>query len=138
MSNIDFSKVVTASAQVETIRAARLQELAKLRWQRSCEGVTLPNGATFPGDETTRLSLSGAISALQQGMLTAPIVWKTPTGFVSLSQEDLEAAAAAVVQFIQTCFAAEGAVAAQIEAAPDPAGFDVTAAFDAELVRLGA
>ena len=45
----------------------------------------------------------------------------------------VEAAAQAVVQHIQACFAAEATVAAQIEAASDPAGFDIQAAFGASV-----
>ncbi len=133
MSNIDFSKVVTASAQVETIRAARMKELADLRWQRCCEGVTLESGASFPGDENTRSTLAGAVQALQQGMISAPVAWKTPSGFVALPEAEVVAAAAAVVQHIQRCFAAEASVTVLIAAASDPAEVDVLAAFDAAM-----
>jgi len=133
MSNIDLSQIIPASARIEAARAEALAELARLRWARGCEGVTLPSGDRIPGDETTRLVLSGAVSALQQGMLTAPVAWKTPAGFVEMTQPEVEAAAAAVVQFIQACFVAEAAVAAQIAAAADPAGIDVGAAFEAAL-----
>ncbi|MCG7626063.1 DUF4376 domain-containing protein [Epibacterium sp. Ofav1-8] len=133
MSNIDFSQVITAQDRTEAARAQALADLADLRWQRSVAGATLPGGLHMPGDETTRLALSGAVSALQQGMIAEPVAWKTPAGFVELTQSEIEAAAAAVVQHVQTCFAAEATVAAQIEAADDPAGFDVEAAFDAEV-----
>ena len=65
---------------------------------------------TLPGDEATRLALSGAVSALQQGMISAPLAWKTPTGFVELTKPQVEEAAQAVVQHIQACFAAEATV----------------------------
>ncbi|OIQ32298.1 MAG: hypothetical protein BM562_05365 [Alphaproteobacteria bacterium MedPE-SWcel] len=129
MSNIDLSQVIPASARIEAARSEALAELARLRWARGCEGVTLPSGVQIPGDETTRLALSGAVSALQQGMLTAPVAWKTPAGFVEMTQPEVEAAAAAVVQFIQACFVAEAVVVVQIEASADPASLDVRAAF---------
>ena len=133
MSNIDFSKVVTAAALIEQDRAKALSDLADIRWQCAMAGVVLPGGLQVPGDEATRLSLSGAVSALQQGMISAPLAWKTPTGFVELTKPQVEEAAQAVVQHIQACFAAEATVAAQIEATGDPAGFDIQAAFGAAL-----
>lgn len=133
MSNIDFSQIVTSEDRKAADRADLLKQLANVRWQRCCEGVTLENGATFPGDENTRSTLAGAVQALQQGMISAPVAWKTPGGFIALSEVEVVAAAAAVVQHIQRCFVAEAAVTGQIAAASDPAGFDVVAAFDAAL-----
>ena len=135
MNNIDYSKVVTAAARIEQDRAKVLAKLADIRWQCAMAGVVLPGGLQVPGDEATRLALSGAVSALQQGMISAPLAWKTPSGFVELTKPEVEAAAQAVVQHIQACFAAEASVAAQIEAAGDPAGFDVAAAFGAALAN---
>ena len=106
MSNIDFSKVVTAAARIEQDRAKALAKLADIRWQCAMAGVVLPGGLHIPGDEVTRVSLSGAVSALQQGMIVEPLAWKTPTGFVELTQ---------------------------VEAASDPAGFDIQAAFGASV-----
>ena len=128
-------KITTAQQLIEQDRAKALGDLARMRWHCSVAGVVLPDGLQVPGDEATRLALSGAVSALQQGMISAPLAWKTPTGFVELTQEQVEAAAQAVVQHIQACFAAEATVAAQIEAAGDPAGFDVAAAFGAALAN---
>jgi hypothetical protein len=124
-------QITTAEQRIEQERAKALAALARMRWQCSAAGAALPGGLHMPGDDTTRLALSGAVSALQQGMIAAPVAWKTPAGFVELTQSQIEAAAAAVVQHVQACFAAEAAVAAQIEASADPAGFDVQAAFDA-------
>lgn len=124
-------KITTAEQIIEQDRGKALSSLADIRWKRSVAGVALPGGLHMPGDETTRLALSGAVSALHQGMIAAPVAWKTPAGFVELTQSQIEAAAAAVVQHVQACFAAEARVAAQIEASADPAGFDVQAAFDA-------
>jgi len=133
MSNIDFSKVVTAAARIEQDRAKALAKLADIRWQCAMAGVVLPGGLHVPGDEVTRVALSGAVSALQQGMISAPLAWKTPTGFVELTQAQVEAAAQAVVQHIQACFAAEANVAAQIEAVNAPQSFDIEAGFNAAL-----
>ncbi|MCG7630535.1 DUF4376 domain-containing protein [Epibacterium sp. MM17-32] len=131
MSTIDFSQVITAQDRTEAARVQALANLADLRWKRTLAGVTLPGGLHMPGDETTRLALSGAVSALDQGMIAAPVAWKTPAGFVELTQSQIDAAAAAVVQHVQACFAAEARVAVQIAASADPAGLDVQAAFDA-------
>ena len=128
-------KITTAQQLIEQDRAKALADLARMRWQCSVAGVVLPDGLQVPGDEATRLALSGAVSALQQGMISAPLAWKTPTGFVELTKPQVEAAAQAVVQHIQACFAAEASVAAQIEAAGDPAGFDVAAAFGTALAN---
>ncbi|WP_412074127.1 DUF4376 domain-containing protein [Tritonibacter mobilis] len=133
MSNIDLSQIITAQDRNEATRAEALARLARLRWEHSVAGVTLPGGLQIPGDETTRLALSGAVSALQQGMITAPVAWKTPAGFVALTQPEIEAAAQAVVRHVQACFAAEAAVAEQIAALSDPEEFDLEAAFAAAL-----
>ncbi|PRZ48313.1 DUF4376 domain-containing protein [Tritonibacter scottomollicae] len=126
-------KITTAEQVIEQDRAKALSSLADFRWQCAMAGVVLPGGLHIPGDEVTRLSLSGAVSALQQGMISEPLAWKTPTGFVELTQVQVEAAAQAVVQHIQACFVAEATVAAQIEATGDPAGFDIQTAFGAAL-----
>lgn len=126
-------KITTAQQLVEQDRAKALSDLADIRWQCAMAGVVLPGGLHVPGDEVTRLSLSGAVSALQQGMIVEPLAWKTPTGFVELTRAQVEAAAQAVVQHIQACFVAEANVAAQIEATGNPAGFDIQAAFGAAL-----
>ncbi|WP_318526544.1 DUF4376 domain-containing protein [Tritonibacter mobilis] len=65
--------------------------------------------------------------------MTAPVAWKTPAGFVALTQPEIEAVAQAVVGHIQTCFAAEAAVAAQIAALSDPEEFDLETAFVAPM-----
>ena len=87
--------IKTEPQQREAVRAEQLRKLAHVRWQRGCEGVSLESGASFPGDENTRSTLAGAVQALQQGMISAPVAWKTPTGFVELSEDELVAAAAA-------------------------------------------
>jgi len=89
-------KITTAQQLIEQDRAKALADLARMRWQCSVAGVVLPDGLQVPGDEATRLALSGAVSALQQAMISAPLAWKTPTGFVELTQEQVEAAAQAV------------------------------------------
>lgn len=127
--------IKTAPQRQEAVRAEQLRKLAHVRWQRGCEVVTLENGVAFPGDENTRSTLTGAVHALQQGMISAPVAWKTPGGFVELSEAEVIAAAAAVVQHIQQCFVAEAAVAEQIAAAEDPQAFDVEGAFSTAMAQ---
>jgi len=131
---MSFSLNVTTSEQIkEAARAKALEDLAAIRRDCVKTGVTLPTGVQFRGDEATRLALSGAVSALQQQMITEPLAWKTPTGFVELTQSELEAAAQAVVQHVQFCFMAEATVSADIQSSEEPATFDLQAAFDAAM-----
>lgn len=83
-------KITNAQQLIEQDRAKALSDLADIRWQCAMAGVVLPGGLHIPGDEVTRLSLSGAVSALQRGMISEPLAWKTPTGFVELTQPKLQ------------------------------------------------
>lgn len=135
MSNIDLSQIVTAEAKTAVARTALFSRLANVRWLRETGGVTLPDGTTLPTDEGSARKLTSAVTSLQNGMVTAPVAWKFPSGWQDLTQAQIEAAAAAVAQHVQSCFSAERAVSGQIDALSDAdvAGFDVQAAFDAAL-----
>ncbi|CUH89792.1 hypothetical protein PH5382_03745 [Phaeobacter sp. CECT 5382] len=93
----------------------------------------MPDGTTLPTDQATRVSLTGAVNSLANGMMTAPVAWKFPGGWADLTQAQIEAAAAAVVTHVQACFSAERAVQTQVEALPDPTGFDLQTAFTTAL-----
>jgi len=91
MSTIDFAQVTTAQDLTEAARVAAAAKLAGIRSRRTCASVTLTGGLRIPRDNATRLALYGAVSALQQGMITAPVAWKILAGF------DVPAALEAVV-----------------------------------------
>ena len=135
MSNIDFSQAVTAEAKAAAVRAGLVTDLARIRWERETGGITLPDGSGLPSDQQTRISLTGAVNSLQNGMMQEPVAWKLPGGWQDLSRAQIEAAAAAVAQNVQSCFEADRTVSSQIEALTDAeaAVFDVQAAFDAVL-----
>lgn len=134
MSNIDFSQVVTADQKAEAQRLRLLEDLSRIRWECETGGTALPDGTPLPTDATTANKLTSAVKGLQDGMIAEPIAWKFPEGWQDLTQAQIEAAAGAVAQHVQKCFAAERAVSAQIEALADPAGFDVQAAFNSALI----
>ena len=119
MSNIDFSKVVTAEAKAAAVRTGLFADLARIRWERETGGITLPDGSGLPSDDGTARKLTSAVTSLQSGMISEPVAWKFPGGWQDLSRAQIEAAAAAVAQHVQSCFEAERTVSTQIEALTD-------------------
>jgi hypothetical protein len=131
---MSFSLAITTAAEKNAAsRVALLEDLARIRWENEVGGVTLPDGTTLPTDQQTRVSLTGAVNSLANGMMTAPVAWKFPGGWADLTQAQIEAAAAAVVTHVQACFSAERAVQTQVEALADLTGFDHQTAFTAAL-----
>lgn len=114
------------------LRAAKAAALAEYRWQQETGGLDLPGGGRVHTDRTSQAMINGAYSSLAQGFVSA-VEFKGESGWMTLDLSAVTAIAQAVAGHVQACFAAEKAVAAQIEAEGDPASFDVQAAFDAAM-----
>lgn len=135
MSNIDFSQAVTAEDKTAAARAALYASLSSIRWLAETGGIALPDGTGLATDEVSARKLTSAVTSLDKGMVSEPLNFKFSTGWQQVTKAQVEAAAAAVSQHVQSCFDAELAVSVQIDALTDaevPA-FDVQAAFDAAM-----
>lgn len=98
------------------LRAAKLSELAEVRWTRETAGVTY-NGHTFATDGTSQTKIVGAVIGAQMDPAMS-IKWKTVDGtFVTLSGSQIVAMGTAVRNHVQACFDREEALRGQIELA---------------------
>lgn len=98
--------VARQADEAATQNAAIVDHLPAYRWQKETGGIAL-NGVTVQTDVQSRTNMLGA-KALGIG-----IKWKTPSGFVDLSAEQVAAIAEAVGLHVQKCFAAEAALSGQ-------------------------
>ena len=121
--NIVWS-VVTADAAWARMRLR--EYAAQLRYQREIAGVTLPNGVRIATDRDSQAKIQQAHTVLEKGWVTA-LDWKADSGWVSLDLASMTGIAQAVLAHVQSCFAAEKAVIAAIDAGTVTTGADVTA-----------
>jgi hypothetical protein len=108
--------VRTALPTLDEIRAARLAELANLRWEKETGG-TVFNGMPIATDAVSQTKYIGAVVGAQIAP-NAVINWKMADGtFVSLDAQAITAVAMAVRAHVQACFDREAELKAWIEAA---------------------
>lgn len=129
MSNIDFSALITAENKQETARAQAQERLATLRWTHETGGLTLADGSVMGTSRDAQSQIANAAQAVQAGLITAPMPWKTAQGWVDLSPAAVLDMAAQVQQHVQACFTAERLVSEQINASDMPGALDLDAAF---------
>ena len=98
---------------LEAIKAARIAELAAVRFARETEGV-----AGLRSDRESQALLTGAaLAATLDPEYT--VDWKGEGGWTTLDAVQLLAAAQAVRGHVQACFSNERVLAAAIDAAAD-------------------
>ena len=108
--------VRAALPTMEELRAAKLAELAALRWEKETGGTTF-NGIPLATDAVSQTKYIGAVVGAQIDP-DAVINWKMADGtFVSLNAQAITAVAMAVRAHVQACFDREAVLKAQIEAA---------------------
>ena len=108
--------VRTALPTMEELLAARLAELAALRWEKETGGTTF-NGMPVATDAVSQTKYIGAVVGAQIDP-NAVINWKMADGtFVALDAQAITAVAMAVRAHVQACFDREAVLKAQIEAA---------------------
>lgn len=106
------------AAAFEQRKANALAALADIRWQKETGGITL-NGLKVATDDRSKLLILGKrTKAAADPSLT--FQWKTPTGFITLTAEQIVAIADAVEAHVQACFDREAALVLEIEAAKNP------------------
>ena len=121
-----------AAALAEWLETLRLRDplahLADYRWRKETGGLDLTTGIRVRTDRTSQSQMTSSLTALAEGMVAEPVMWKAESGWVAWTRADLVAAATEVAAHVAKCFAAEEVVA--LEVAEDPT-IDVEAAFDA-------
>lgn len=83
-------------------RAAKLAELANLRWRRETGGLTL-NGVTVATDEKSQSKLHAARTRAKENA-NYTVNWKTVGGFATLDATQIIAIADAVGDHVRECF----------------------------------
>lgn len=95
------------------MRPKKLLEIAQGRWQAETAGITV-NGLEIKTDRESQALITGAaLQALQDPAYTCN--WKTESGFVTLTAEQIQAVAVAVRQHVQACFDREAGLIRQIK-----------------------
>jgi len=135
--NIDLTQLRTAEDLAAAARVTVIADLSRIRWQQETGGLTLPDGTAVRTDRETRASITEAVNSLRAGLMAAPVSWKLASGWVDLTQANLEGIAAAVATHVAGCFAAERAVSNQLDGLASLDGFDLQAAFDAAIAGQG-
>lgn len=105
--------------------------LAWLRWRHETAGLDLPGGQRIQTSRESQAQLTAVVNSLQMGLIAEPVTYKLDSGWADLSAAQVTAVAQAVGGHVKACFAAERAVAAQLDAMDDPAGADVAGLFEA-------
>ncbi len=100
----------------EQIRDALLAELAGLRWRFEVAGVVV-GGVAFRSDPESQAKMKNARDFLREGVLTAPIKFKSAAGFVDVDEPALAAIVAAVAVHVQRGYTLEAEVAELVVAA---------------------
>lgn len=120
-------------AVVERTAAARaelLQAVTARRWEVETGGITLPNGVRIATSTADQNRIATVIStASLAGVQT--VEFKSASGWVTLTLDEVRGIAAAIAIHVQACFAAERAHHEAIAAAGLPAlmGYDVHASW---------
>ncbi|WP_019833774.1 DUF4376 domain-containing protein [Sphingomonas sp. PR090111-T3T-6A] len=123
------------TARLEAARAARLAELAALRWDRQ-QWLTFDD-TVMPADDTTvgRCTAAEAYARNKGIDLDAPRNWKIADGvWTTLTTTAIIAYGIAIGDHMQGCFDREKALSDQLIAAPDIASLraiDITAGWPA-------
>lgn len=127
-----YTPPAAPAVTLETLRAAKLAELAAWRYAQETAGVVV-GGAKIRTDRESQATITGAYISLSQG-LAQSIDWKAEGGqWVQLTLAQITPIAQAVVAHVQACFTAERLLAAQIQAASTEA--ELAAVHFPEIVR---
>lgn len=104
---------------------------AKRRYEIQSSGVVSQTYGPLLTDRDTTSIIAQAIQSIDLGITTDPINFKTPSGFFPLMRSDLVAISVEIVAHVQSCFDAEGEVAAAIDAMTITTIAEIDAAFSA-------
>ena len=111
---LDYSAAEIAG-MLEKAKSEKKQEIAAARYAAEIAGVTVGGVVVKTDRESQALITGAALKATQDG--TYSCTWKAESGFVTLNAATVLAVADAVRTHVQTCFDAEAAKCAMIDAA---------------------
>ena len=97
------------------LKIAKKAELARARYAAECGGIQLA-GVTIRTDRESQALITGAALAATQDAGYS-VVWKGADRFVTLNAEQIIAAARAVRDHVEACFAREADLSAAVDAA---------------------
>jgi hypothetical protein len=101
---------------LEDIKVDKLAEIAESRWNTEVGGITYA-GLKVYTDRESQAKYTGAI-VTYQAVQALPSAWKCENGWLPINAiEDLMNLAMAVQQHVQTCYAHEAELQAQVQAA---------------------
>lgn len=96
---------------------SQMAAAADARWTRMSGGYTTPAGIPLSTDSASITMLTGVAVAASSASVGTSFPFKDRTGaFHQMTPSDVRALYGAVVQFIQSCYAAEANIRAQINA----------------------
>jgi hypothetical protein len=104
-----------ADKSVDGVKALLKSVAAHKRWLKEVGGATW-NGHQVHTDDRSQTKIVAAYIAAMQGVRPDPSRWKTPAGFIDLTNADAIEMALAVQAHIQSCYDAEKAIGDQIDA----------------------
>ena len=97
------------------IKAHKKAQIAAARYEAEIAGVTL-DGVTVKTDRQSQALITGAALAASQDPAYT-VIWKAAGGFVTLSAEQIIAAAQAVRAHVEACFSREAELSSAVDAA---------------------
>lgn len=126
VDNGDFYEVVAIPAPPEPtfdeLKAQKKADIAAARYEAETAGTTV-NGITIDTGRDSQALITGAAVAamLDDGY---SLNWKTATGFIHLSAQEIIAVAQAVRAHVQSCFDRESELVALVDAAQNAEELD--------------
>ena len=120
---------VAVALSVDQQKADLVTYAAAARYARETSGVTV-NGAPIATDRDSQNLISGAYSYVL-AKPDATIAFKSTSGFVTLTADQIQAIALAVGGHVQACFAAEAQINSDIAAGKTTTTAQVDTAFTA-------
>lgn len=118
-----------SAAELVSARSALVAYAATARYARETGGINVA-GAPIATDRDSQALITGAYSYVL-AKPDATIVFKSTSGFISLTADQIQAIALAVGAHVQACFAAEGQIDADIQAGKVTTAAQVDAALAA-------
>lgn len=104
-----------AEPTLAQLKEQKKAELAAARYKAEIAGIELAGAGIRTDRESQALITGAALAASQDPAYT--VIWKAAGGFLTLSAEQIIAAAQAVRAHVERCFAREAELAAQVDAA---------------------
>lgn len=134
----DQVTVDTTDALCDKYRHDKALTLADIRFDYETSGVTLDDGTTILTDREFQAQLTSAYMALKEGLRDS-VDWKAPSGWTTVTLEEIKPVATASATHVQPAFTAERRVSEAMAALTDPEAvqsFDLETAFQDEITAI--